>query len=611
MNFQSFAKEIIIAIGGKENVKFVTHCSTRLRFELFDMTKPNEKKLEAMEGIVGVTNKGGQFQLIIGADVNAVYREVTKITETNNVTETKKKSEEKWYTKVLDIITGSITPVIPLICGSGLIAAFLALFTSMHWLDPASETYLVLNTLGNVGLYSLPVFLGFSVAKKVDTNPFYGALIGALMLHPNLVALTSQGISSIEYFGMPLRIVSYGSSMVPIFLAVIFLKYVERGLTRFIPKSLRIFIQPAFILLIVGSVSLLLFGPIGVIVGDGLAKIILSVNSYAAWAAVGLLGILLPWLTITGMHLSILPVAFIGLATVGFDALLFPAALVHNMAEGGAGLAVALKTKNKTLRSLALSNTFTVILGISEPILFTVHMKLKKPLFAVSIGGAVAGIFMGLFHVVAIAPGASVLTITAFVGATFVYAVIGAIIAFVVAFIAAWIIGFDDKEFFDAEDEKAVREVKITTVRERIESPSAGKLVSLDKLSDDTFSKLGSGIAIIPSDNKVVSPIKGKVTMIFPSKHAIGIINEDGLEILIHLGIDTVKLNGEGFDIKVKEGQIVNKGELLVEFDRELIESKGYDLSIIVIVTNSDKYLDIIESDKDEVKEGDVLLTLI
>ena len=606
MNFKSFAKNIVENVGGKENIVFITHCSTRLRLELMDEKKINVKAVEGLEGVVGTTYKSNQFQIIIGANVGDVYQEVNNlIGELKNEHQSTK--NVTWYNKILDVITGSITPVIPLICGSGLIAAFLALFVSMGWLDATSNTYNILNTFGNVGLYALPVFLGFSVAKKIDTNPYYGALMGALMLHPNITALSALGEKSVEYFGLPMIIVSYGSSMVPIFLTVFFLKYVNKFLTKIIPEIIRIFIQPMFVLLIVGSVSLMVFGPMGVIVGDFLANIILSINAQAGWLAVGITGILLPWLTITGMHLSLLPVAFIGLASVGYDALLFPAALVHNMAEGGAGLAVALKTKNKKLRTLALNNTFTVLLGISEPILYTIHIPLKKPLFAVSIGGAIGGSFMGLMAVKAIAPGASVLTFGAFIGETFIWACVGAVISFVAAFIAAFIIGFDDSVFNEEKEE-----IQAPIVSKKIVSaPVSGNIVPLNQLSDEAFAKLGKGIAINPDQGRIYSPISGQIKMLYPTNHSVGIESADGLEILLHIGIDTVNLKGEGFKSFVKCEDMVTKGDLLIEFDRIALIDKGYDLSTVVVVTNADKFLDIIETNQENVKVGEDLLTIL
>lgn len=445
MDYKKIAQEIIDNVGGGQNIIFTNHCSTRLRLELVDVNKVNVEQVEKISVVSGTTYKANQFQIIIGTEVMPIYKEIEKMISGNK--EAKVEDKVSLGGKILDVITGSLTPVIPLITGSGLIAAFLALFSTLGWIDTGGHNYYILNTLGNVGLYFLPVFLGYSIARKIDASPYYGALIGALMLHPSISALGELGVSSITYFGLPMKIVSYGSSMVPIFLAVFFLKYVEKFLNKIIPNIMKILAVPPLIFLIVGSATLLLFGPIGVIVGDLLAKGIFAINDSVGFLAVGITAALLGWLTITGMHLSLLPIGFIGLATVGFDSLIFPAALAFNLAAGGAGLAVALKTKHKTIKSLALTNTFTVIMGISEPILFSIHLKLKRPLFAVSIGAGIAGLFMGLMNVKAIAPGNSILSLPAFIGDTFVWAAVGAVIAFVVAFLATYLIGFDDDVF--------------------------------------------------------------------------------------------------------------------------------------------------------------------
>lgn len=607
MKFQKFAKDIIACIGGKENVVFVTHCATRLRFHLADDTIVNQEVLEKMPEILGITNKGGQYQLIIGADVPQVYKEVSKLVGNSRLNSAQTVKQKTWGAKVLDVITGSITPVIPLICGPGLLSAMLSLLTYVGWMDASGNTYYILSTIAASGLYFLPVFLGFSIAKKIGTEPFFGALAGAVLLHPNLTALSDSGVMEFSLFSLPMKVVAYSSSMVPIFFAVFFLKYVDIFLDRIIPKVMRFFLKPMLLILIVTTATLLVFGPIGTILGDWITGGLLFVRGQVAWLAVGLVGAALPWLTLTGMHLSLLPVAFAGFSSVGYDSLLFPAALGHNIACAGAGFGVALRSKNKDLRALAITNSISALLGVTEPILYTVHMKLRRPLWAVTIASGIAGTFAGLMGVAAITPAGGLLTLGGFIGDAFIWACVGALIAFVIAFIAALLIGYDEHLYDDATKEG---ETSVQIDKRKLAAPVSGQLMQLEDLSDPAFSTMGAGVAIVPQEDEIKAPADGTITFTIASAHAIG-IQAEGLDVLLHAGIDTVNLKGEGFSLHVKEGQTVKKGDLLLTVDREAIRQAGYDPTLIMVVTNKEDYVDALSVDVDHVKQGEDALIVL
>ena len=621
MNHTALAKDILELVGGEKNVQSVVHCMTRLRFTLSDNSKADRTKLENLSGVMGTNISGGQFQIIIGNDVPKVYQAITQnsnlSTDTNKTSESKEKKNP--IAAVFEVIAGVFTPIIPAIAGAGMIKGFLALFVTLGWLTPESQTYAILNIVGDGAFYFLPILLAVSAARKFNTNPFIAASVGAAILHPNLATLFASG-EKIEFIGIPVTVVAtYSSTVIPILLAIWAASYVEKWIDRITHQSLKLIVVPTLTLLIIVPFTLIAVGPLGTVIGDYLSIGVNFLFSNAAIVSSILLGATFSLIIMTGMHYALSPIIINGLAQNGFDYMI-PAMFVANMGQAGAALAVSLRTKNTKFKSLAFTTGITALMGITEPAMYGVNMKLKRPFVAAMIGGAAGGFYNGLTGVKAfvITGNAGLPGVPVLIGPTFVHALIGLVIAFAAAIVAGYFLGFKDVE---AENKAAAPEQPAGNVTspvqpgvnaEQLLSPLQGEVRSLNTVSDATFSQeiMGKGIAIFPTQGEVVSPVNGTITTIFKTKHAIGITSDNGAEILIHVGLDTVRLDGQHFTAHMNEGDIVKPGDKIVSFDTEAIQAAGYDLITPIIVTNTDRYNQIEAVNQGTVRAGEPLLTL-
>ena len=613
MNYSDLAQKIINDVGGEKNIEELTHCATRLRFNLKDMSKVNEEKLKKTSGVMGIAQKGGQFQVIIGSDVDKVFNEILT---RENITQSSKKEKGK----VLDIISGIFTPILPAITGAGMLKAFLVLLTALNLISENSQTYYIFNFIADAAFYFLPVMIAITASQKFKTNMFLSVTIAGVLLHPNLSALVSLG-EPVRFIGLPMTLASYGSTVVPIILAVWLLSYVEKFADIVSPKSMKFFTKPLLIILIVSPITLIAIGPLGIILGNFLANIFSWMTLYLGWLSIPLMAIFVPFIVMTGMHYAFTPITVAAFAKNGYDPLSFPGMLCSNIAQGGAALAVAFKTKDRDLKQLASSAGITALFGITEPAMFGVNLRLKKPMVGAMIGAGVSGVYAGISVLKAYAnatPGLASLAM--FIGGegykNIINAVITLVIALVVSFIATLVIGFEDisnEEVYKENYEENEVNVEALDKTIKIKSPLKGEVVKLSKVNDITFSQeiIGKGIAIKPTEGKVVSPINGTVSAIFNTKHAIGLISDEGVEILIHVGLDTVKLEGKYFESYVKAGDKVKVNDLLVEFDIDAIENEGYETVTPVIITNHAKYLDVVSREIKEVDMGEDLITII
>ena len=625
MNYENLAKSILEKVGGEQNVSNLTHCATRLRFNLKDNTKANTDSMKALNGVMGVVEKGGQYQVIIGNDVNNVYKEIMKI---SNLEGKENSSEEvddrKPIAKVIDTITGIFTPILPAITAAGMMKAVLALLSAFKLLTADSQTYQVINFMADAAFYFLPILLASSAAKKFKCNQYLAMMLGGMLLHPTFVSMVNnakEAGTSIGVFGLPISLASYSSSVLPIILGVWFMSYVEPIADKISPKAIKFFTKPLITALVTGVVLLVAIGPIGYIVSDKVGLAIKTLESYASWLVPTLIGGLTPLLVMTGTHYGLIPIGINNRMTMGYDTIIYPGMLASNVAQGGAALAVAFKTKNSEIKQLASSAGITGVCGITEPALYGVNLRFKTPLYAAMIGGAVGGLFLGIFRVCNYSGGSpGFLTLPSYIGGesmmNFVYACIGAVISVVVSFIACLALYKDPKEENTKEEvvvkeEEASKKPLVNKIT--VASPIKGEIVPLNKVNDETFASemMGKGIAINPKEGKVVSPINGKVQMLFKTKHAIGLKSDEGAEILIHIGMDTVQLEGKHFTAHVKDGDTVKIGDTLVEFDMEAIKNEGYELVTPIIVTNTMDYLEVISSDKKEVNPGDTIISII
>jgi PTS system beta-glucosides-specific IIC component len=622
MNFEKLASDILENVGGEKNVSNVTHCATRLRLNLKDSSKANEEILKKIKGVMGIVNKGGQFQIIIGSDVNKVYNGLVKIGKFK--TESASSSDENTgiVSKILNTISGIFTPILPAIAGAGMIKAVLTLLITFNLISQQSQTFNILSTISDAAFFFLPMLLAYTSAVKFNCNPFMAMSLAGVLLHPNLSALMAKN-EPISFLGLPVSPTTYSSSVIPIILAVWVMSYVERFADKVSPKVIKLFIKPLLTLLVTAPIVLIAVGPLGSIIGNFIASGVVSLSNSWGWVLIVILGATAPLVVMTGMHYSFFPIIMTSFATNNYEGIFLPGMLAANIAQGAAAICVACKTKNKNLKQLASSSGFTAVLGITEPAMYGVNLKLKKPFLAVMIGAGAGSLYAGLsgFKAFAFAsPGLTALPTYIGPDNNLIKAIIIICISFVVTFIVTWFLGFEDpvEELEELEELEEVQKDETDVItplvnKINISSPITGEVVPLAQVNDETFAQeiMGKGIAIMPREGKVVSPVDGEIQMVFKTKHAIGILSEEGAEILIHIGLDTVKLDGKHFKAYVKDGDIVKKGDLLVEFDKDAIKSEGYDVITPIIITNSAKYLDVLSKDIKQVNEGDSLLTLI
>nr|WP_263323363.1 beta-glucoside-specific PTS transporter subunit IIABC [Neobacillus sp. Marseille-Q6967] len=610
MDFNKTAKGILDHIGGEENVQNVIHCMTRLRFNLHDKSKVDRKKIENVPGVMGTNVSGDQFQIIIGNDVPKVYNAIIGNSSIKNEGNKQKSGKKNVINGIFDVISGTFTPILPAIAGAGMIKGLLAIALTFGWLTAESQSYIILNAIGDGAFYFLPILLAFSAARKFGSNVYVAASIGAAILYPNLTALLSSG-EKVAFLGLPVTAVTYSSTVIPILLAIWIAAYVEKWVDRIIPSMFKLILVPTLTLLVVVPVTLIAVGPLGSFIGNWLSLGVGALFEHGGIFAGLILGGTWSLIIMTGMHYAFLPIAMNNIATNGYDYII-ASMFMANMGQAGATFAVALRSKNKSFKSLAMTTSMTAIMGITEPAMYGVNMRLKKPFIGGLVGGAVGGAYysaLGVKYYI-LGGNAGLPGITSFIGETFVLAALGFPIAFAAGAIAAYVMGFEDVENNEEQASTESTDVNaddtktdLIVAAEKLYSPIKGEVKPLSAVNDATFSSgiMGKGFAIVPEEGKVVSPVSGKITTIFKTKHAIGITSDNGAEILIHVGLDTVKLEGKHFTAHVKDGDPVDVGDTLVTFDMDAIKAEGYDLITPVIITNPDRYQTI-----QPIKEGKV-----
>ncbi|MEC3758402.1 beta-glucoside-specific PTS transporter subunit IIABC [Bacillus halotolerans] len=591
MDYDKLSRDILQLVGGEENVQRVIHCMTRLRFNLYDNSKADRSQLEQLPGVMGTNISGEQFQIIIGNDVPKVYQAILQNSSLSDEKSAGASGQKKnVLSAVFDVISGVFTPILPAIAGAGMIKGLVALAVTFGWMAEKSQVHVILSAVGDGAFYFLPLLLAMSAARKFGSNPYVAAAIAAAILHPNLTALLGSG-KPISFIGLPVTAATYSSTVIPILLAIWIASYVEKWIDRITHSSLKLIVVPTLTLLIVVPLTLITVGPLGAILGEYLSVGVNYLFDHAGLVAMILLAGTFSLIIMTGMHYALVPIMINNIAQNGHDYLL-PAMFLANMGQAGASFAVFLRSRNKKFKSLALTTSVTALMGITEPAMYGVNMRLKKPFAAALLGGAAGGAFYGVTGVASYIVGgnAGLPSIPVFIGPTFIYAIIGLVIAFVAGTAAAYLIGFEDVP------SESDQQPSVTNGHEGsgeiIHSPIKGEVKALSEVNDGVFSAgiMGKGFAIEPEEGEVVSPVYGSVTTVFKTKHAIGITSDQGAEILIHIGLDTVKLEGQWFTSHVKEGDKVAPGDPLVSFDLEQIKAAGYDVITPVIVTNTDRY---------------------
>lgn len=620
MDYKKLGYALLPLVGGVDNISKLTHCATRLRFEFCDRSKVDKAAIENTLGVISVVEKGGQFQVVVGNDVPITYRVLinemggTAAKSSSDSSSDEEKEKPGIITNIISVISTTFTPVIPALIGGGMIKAVLSILV-LCGLDDSSSTYAILNLISDAAFYFMPVLLAYGAAIKFECNPVLAMTLACALLHPTWTGMVSAG-EGIDFFHIPVQLVDYSYSVIPIILSVWLMSYVEKFAEKYTPSIIKFFLKPLIILFISVPIALVIIGPLGSFLNSVIEAGANVINAKASWLLPMLMGAFQPFLVLTGTAWAMTPIATVQISSLGYEIVNGPGMLASNIAQGGATLAVALKTKNSQLKQLASSSGFTAVMGITEPCLYGVLLRLKKPFIASMIGGGIGGIYAGLSGLVRyafVSPGLAALP--AFIGENpmnIVHAVITCIISFAAAFAAAWVLGFDEPE----DPKQAKKEIKpIAKPASRpatVVAPINGTCIPLSEVNDAVFSQkiLGDGAAIIPSEGKVYAPVNGTVSTVFDTKHAIGLLSEDGIELLIHIGIDTVNLEGKYFTAHVESGQKIKKGDLLVSFEQEMIKKEGYDTVTPVLITNTAEFHSIDTNASGNVKVGDVLLTV-
>ncbi|GBF10745.1 PTS beta-glucoside transporter subunit IIBCA [Tepidibacillus sp. HK-1] len=616
MSYEKLAKEILELVGGEKNVISVVHCATRLRFVLKDKSKANKEKLENTEGVITVKESGGQFQVVIGNTVPEVYNALGKISnllsDSKRTDGSKEGKKGNLFGRIVDVISSIFAPLLGVMAGAGILKGLLLIASNLGWLNNTDTTYIILYAAADSLFYFLPLLLAVTTARKFEGNVFTALTIAGALLYPSIVNLKAEGVAT-TFFGIPVTMMSYSSTVIPIILSVIVMSKLEKVCNRYIHESVKNFVTPLISLVVMVPLTLIVFGPIGVNIGNAIAAGLVAAFGFNPMLAGALLGASWQLLVIFGVHWGLIPVFINNIAVYGRDGVK-PAATASVFAQAGAAFGVFLKTKNKKLKALAGSTTITALFGITEPAVYGVTLRLKRPFIAGIIGGAVGGAIIGQAGTQAFASGApGLLTLPIFYGPGgqgFMGLIIGIVVAFVVSATLTYILGFEDPVEVD-EPIKAPKETKEKS-DEKVFSPLDGKVIALSKVPDSAFSSeaMGKGIAIEPKSGRVVSPVNGTVSVAFKTKHAIGLVSDHGAEILIHVGIDTVQLEGKYFTSHVKQGDQVKVGDLLVEFDIDKIKEAGYEVVTPIIVTNSSNYKEVTTTSKKAVNEQEMLLGL-
>ena len=626
-DYAEIADTLIAALGGKENITRLFHCMTRLRFYVKDRTKINEKEILKVSGISGVNWHEDQFQVIAGNEVNEMYKALeNKGVPTDDAPAAESQSSKSVVSKIIDSITGCMTPMIPALTAAGMIKVVLSLLTTFHLVTDTSSTYQVISMIGDVTFYFMPFLIAANAAKVFRVNQSLALFIAGVYLSPAFVSMVASDVA-ITLFGLPITKATYSYSVIPVILMVWITHYIELLVDRITPKMVKLILNPTLVILISAPIALIVVGPLGTIIGNGLAVAINFLSAKLGFIIVGILAATFPFIVMTGMHHALTPIGLNAIATGGTDSLIFVSQVCSNIAQSGSSFAVAVKSKDENMKQLASAAGVSALMGITEPALYGVTLKLKRPVVAAAIAAGIGGIVGGLLHVSLYIAQNCIMAIPAFIGekgmSNLLYGIIMIVVSFVASFVLTFIFGFEDAEPEQEEKKTESKEAEKTQQNntkplvEKIElcAPVSGTVKALSDVPDKTFAEkvLGDGAAIIPEEGKVYAPADGTVANIMDSKHGIMFVTDNGAEVLIHSGLDTVNLKGKYFKSYVSDGDKVKKGTLLVEFDLEAIKGEGYNLITPMVVTNISDYIKAVcmEKENTAINAGDKFLTVV
>ncbi|EOH92053.1 beta-glucoside-specific PTS transporter subunit IIABC [Enterococcus villorum] len=627
MTYEKLVKEILNGVGGKRNILGLTHCLTRLRFTLKDEGKINIAKLKGLPDVVAVVQSGGQYQVIIGNHVPDVYKEFIELVGLSKELEVLKK--KGLLNNFIDIISGIFTPVIGLLVATGMIKGLNILFVSLGWMTNTSGTYVILQAAGDCFFYFFPIFLGYTAAKKFKLNPFVGMALGAALVYPTIAGMTAntkplytlfsgtilESPVYLTFLGMPVILMNYEASIIPIVIATYFGSKLEKALDRGIPRLLKNFFIPFLTILVMIPLTFIVIGPIATWTGKLLGTGILTIYHFNSIVAGFVIGACWQVLVMCSLHWGIIPIAINNISVLGYDPVMV-LGLATPFATAGAVLAVIIKSRNTSVRAIGIPAFISSLVGISEPSLYGITLPRKKPfiatLISASIGGAILGAFRTKMFTIG---GIGIFSLPNYISpdtgiSQGFYGYIFAIVtAFILSFCLTFTFLYDPKEDRKEQEKKDHEKKKAESKKAGllteivIPLPIIGKVIPLSAVNDTVFSTgiLGKGLAVQPNLGRVYAPFDGTVETLFPTNHAIELKSVDGIELLIHIGIETVNLEGKYFEPKVKQKDIIKKGQLLLEFDEKAIQAAGYSIDTPIVVSNTKKYLDVMGNVKDHV----------
>lgn len=665
--YEQLAKEIVRNIGGRENVTGLTHCITRLRFKLKDEKKANDEVLKRMDGVVTVMKSGGQYQVVIGNHVPEVYADVMTLLGLDGDGASVHGTDDhrtgspadggadgsgekgSLFNRAIDVISGIFQPILGIMAACGMVKGLNALFVALGLYTATGGGYLILNAIGDGLFHFLPLFLGYTAAKKFGLKPMLGLVIGAIMCYPSVQAgaLSAGGEALyslfagsifesqvyIEFFGIPMIAMDYTGTVIPVIFVVYFASLCEKFFGRFVPDLVKFFFVPMLTLLVAIPMGFLVIGPLAVFGSTIIAQVVMTVRNFSPMLAGAIVGLTWQILVIFGLHWGFIPVYINNIMTLGYDNVMMPF-FACTFATSAAVLAVFFKTKDRKLKEMALPNFISGIFGVTEPAIYGITLPLKTPFIISCIAGCIGGGFYGAFNFRKFMMGGmGIFEFPAMIEpdggmGNLIVAVAGVVLTMAVAFVATMVFYKDkdvdgsaaaggnvqgaDEQTEERKDQREKTAEPMVKAQE-IASPMKGKVLRLEEIQDAAFASgvLGKGAAVLPEEGRVFAPVTGTVTALFPTLHAIGIVSEEGVEVLIHIGLNTVQLEGRGFEAKVQQGDHVVKGQLMITFDREMMEAEGYCMETPVIIANSAAYLDVVEEKKDRTEVGERLLTVI
>ena len=615
LDYKETSKKIIEGVGGADNITSATHCMTRLRLTLADESKADDAKVGKIKGVKSVIKQGGQYQVVIGNEVSDLFKEFKTMGNFDGGGKAEApKAEGPIIQRLFGFVAGCLTPMLPAMLGCGMLKVVLVLCTTLGILTSSSPTYMIFYAIADGFFYLLPVFLGWGIATKTGhTVPLFMA-VGALLCYPDLVTLmggTTEGVTYGTFLGMgctymfgviPVIETTYTSSVLPMLLMTPVMVWAEDWADKVSPSVLKAFLKPLLFMLICTPVVMIVLGPIGGVLGNLLAQAFTALYNAVPWLTVGLLSALMPFIVMTGMHYALIPLFMNNIATLGWDVVVLVTMYCSNICQGAAALGVAAKTKDIETRSEGIACGISgIVAGVTEPAMYGINMRFMKPMIGAVCGAGISGLLAGITGVKGYSMGGSpsLFSLITFISpegsmSGVIWGAICGAIGIAVAFAVTFIL-FNDKdagigEYAEEDDDAADGTPEVGPGK--VYAPISGKVLPLSETPDDVFASgaMGDGVAIEPSEGKVYAPADGEITTFFPTGHAIGITTTNGAELLIHIGMNTVDLNGKGFTPKKQQGDKVKKGDLLLEFDIPTIKNAGFPVITPVIVTNMDYF---------------------